>query len=176
MVSKRHARIERDGDRFVVQDLQSTNGTFVNGQPVARSQPLQPGDEVRIGETRLLFRDSGAPRAPDFPVAPAAGFGERFRLIATNGEVFPLASRMAVGRSLTGDIVLSGERVAPQHAVLTIREDQVFLEDLNSATGTFVNGEPIPARFPVVVYPGDTVAFGDTMLRLERGRAAGGVS
>lgn len=178
MVSKRHVRIERDGDRFVVQDLQSTNGTFVNGQPLLGAQPLQSGDEIRVGETKLQFRGSGGGGAApgrSYSASPTpTGIGERFRLVALSGEVFPLASRMTVGRALTGDIVLVGERVAPQHAVITVRDDQVFLEDIDTAAGTYVNGERIPARFAVVVYPGDTVAFGDVALRVERGGRAPG--
>jgi hypothetical protein len=52
-VSRRHARLRfRDG-HWVLQDLQSTNGTFVNRAPVVRCQ-LHPGDEVYIGAVRLL--------------------------------------------------------------------------------------------------------------------------
>lgn len=52
-VSRRHARLRfRDG-RWVLQDLVSTNGTLVNGQPVGRCQ-LRPGDELALGDVRLL--------------------------------------------------------------------------------------------------------------------------
>jgi FHA domain len=52
-VSRRHARLRfRDG-HWVLQDLQSTNGTLVNRAPVARCQ-LLPGDEVHVGTMRLI--------------------------------------------------------------------------------------------------------------------------
>lgn len=52
-VSRRHARLRfRDG-HWVLQDLQSTNGTLVNRARVVRCQ-LQPGDEVHVGTVRLL--------------------------------------------------------------------------------------------------------------------------
>lgn len=53
-VSRRHSQIERDGDDFVVSDLNSLNGTFVNDVPVKR-RSLEHGDRVRIGDTHFLF-------------------------------------------------------------------------------------------------------------------------
>jgi FHA domain-containing protein len=51
--SARHARIEVRGDGVWVQDLDSTNGTYVNGSRVAGAQRLDPGDLLRVGETDL---------------------------------------------------------------------------------------------------------------------------
>ena len=53
-VSRRHSQIERDGEDFVVSDLNSLNGTFVNDVPVKRRN-LEHGDRVRIGDTHFLF-------------------------------------------------------------------------------------------------------------------------
>ena len=60
-ISREHAIIQYDPDtdEYSVEDLQSTNGTKVNGKRV-RSAVLQPGDEVQIGHTRFQFlRDEG---------------------------------------------------------------------------------------------------------------------
>jgi hypothetical protein len=51
--SARHARIEVRGDGVWVQDLESTNGTFVNGSRVSGAQRLDQGDVLRVGETDL---------------------------------------------------------------------------------------------------------------------------
>src|ERR1043165_8933655 len=53
-VSRRHAVIERDGERFIIADLGSRNGTFVNDVPVRRRE-LQHGDRVRIGDSQFFF-------------------------------------------------------------------------------------------------------------------------
>ena len=53
-VSRRHAMIEKDGDRFVISDLDSRNGTFVNDVPVKRCE-LHHGDRVQIGESQFFF-------------------------------------------------------------------------------------------------------------------------
>jgi hypothetical protein len=56
--SARHARIEVRGDGAWVQDLESTNGTFVNGSRVAGAQRLDAGDVLRVGETDLRVEEA----------------------------------------------------------------------------------------------------------------------
>jgi hypothetical protein len=53
--STRHARIEPRRDGVWVEDIGSTNGTFVNGIRLTRERRLAPGDVVRVGETDLRF-------------------------------------------------------------------------------------------------------------------------
>ena len=56
-VSRKHARVRIDEThRAVVEDLGSTNGTFVGGVPVAGPAPLGDGDVIKVGETELTFR------------------------------------------------------------------------------------------------------------------------
>jgi pSer/pThr/pTyr-binding forkhead associated (FHA) protein len=65
-VSREHARIERDGLSYVVHDLNSRNGTFVERGDqkwrVDGKLTLQPGDVIHVGATRLLFEDPEAER------------------------------------------------------------------------------------------------------------------
>lgn len=58
-VSRRHAEIRRDGDRYDIVDDGSLNGTYVNGDRVDRAE-LRQGDEVQIGKFRLVFFAIGA--------------------------------------------------------------------------------------------------------------------
>jgi hypothetical protein len=53
--SSRHARFETRRDGVWVEDLGSTNGTYVNGVKLSRSRRLVPGDIVRVGETDLRY-------------------------------------------------------------------------------------------------------------------------
>jgi hypothetical protein len=59
-VSSQHCRIRPDGDRFVLQDLDSTNGTRVNDRRV-KKHVLAEGDVIQIGETKLEFRMDSTP-------------------------------------------------------------------------------------------------------------------
>jgi hypothetical protein len=52
-VSRRHAVLRREGESIVVEDLDSTNGTFVNGERIRSAIPIGPGDLVRVGRTTL---------------------------------------------------------------------------------------------------------------------------
>ena len=53
-VSRRHSQIEKEDEQFVILDLESLNGTFINDVPVKR-RPLQHGDRIRIGDSQFLF-------------------------------------------------------------------------------------------------------------------------
>jgi pSer/pThr/pTyr-binding forkhead associated (FHA) protein len=54
-VSRRHARLRRDGDRWILEDLRSTNGTAVNGRPVTAPVALHDGDFVTFGIVGMRF-------------------------------------------------------------------------------------------------------------------------
>jgi ABC-type multidrug transport system ATPase subunit len=64
LVSRQHARVVSDGDRFILEDLNSTNGTFLNGRRI-QAVELIPGDIVRIGPFRLLYQDGDLSRFDD---------------------------------------------------------------------------------------------------------------
>lgn len=53
--SSRHARISRQGHVFVIEDLGSTNGTYLNEEPLTGPQPLHPGDRIRIGDCEFSY-------------------------------------------------------------------------------------------------------------------------
>lgn len=53
--STRHARIERQGSVLVLEDLGSTNGTYLNEEPLDGPQPLHHGDRIRIGDSELTY-------------------------------------------------------------------------------------------------------------------------
>jgi hypothetical protein len=53
--STRHARLAPHGDVIVLEDLGSTNGTYLNDEPLRGPQPLHPGDRIRIGDSDFTF-------------------------------------------------------------------------------------------------------------------------
>jgi hypothetical protein len=53
--SSRHAQISRQGHVVVIEDLGSTNGTYLNEEPLDGPQPLHPGDRIRIGDSEFSY-------------------------------------------------------------------------------------------------------------------------
>ena len=53
--STQHARLAPHGDVIVLEDLGSTNGTYLNEEPLRGPQPLHPGDRIRIGDSSFTF-------------------------------------------------------------------------------------------------------------------------
>ncbi|MFL5866559.1 MAG: FHA domain-containing protein, partial [Thermoleophilaceae bacterium] len=72
-ISRSHARISRRaGDQLAIEDLGSTNGTFVNGKKVEGAQVLSAGDTIKVGTTTLqvLSPEGEAPQATAFSASP----------------------------------------------------------------------------------------------------------
>ncbi len=53
--SSRHARIYEQAGTLVLEDLRSTNGTYLNEELLDTPRPLHPGDHLRIGESEFVF-------------------------------------------------------------------------------------------------------------------------
>jgi len=84
MVSRRHAKITVTGDQIFIQDLGSTNGTFVNGEKIKRAR-LQEGDRILIGTSiiKLVAADAGATAHPSGPNLEAVAAGRRTSQVRT---------------------------------------------------------------------------------------------
>ena len=84
-ISRRHARVRRSDRGFVLEDVGSTNGTFLNGERVEGPRTLAPGDRINVGATELLVdADSPAP-APETRELPPLELKLRFD--PTSGEI-----------------------------------------------------------------------------------------
>ena len=68
-VSRHHARIVADGDRFTLEDLGSKNGTFLHGRRLDGPAEIQDGDRFELGRTTLVFRGPGEADATATDVA-----------------------------------------------------------------------------------------------------------
>jgi Protein of unknown function (DUF3662)/Inner membrane component of T3SS, cytoplasmic domain len=73
-VSRKHARITRQGDRWMVEDLGSTNGMRINGTQIGQSE-LRDGDRLELGTVKLMFSTGVGRRSPTRGAAGANGRG-----------------------------------------------------------------------------------------------------
>jgi hypothetical protein len=72
-VSRRHAVIRRSNAGYVIEDLQSNNGTYVDGERVEYPIVLRNGQSIKIGDSELTFKIISAPLSASAPSGPAAG-------------------------------------------------------------------------------------------------------
>ncbi len=83
-VSRRHAEVRRVGDSFVVGDLKSSNGTWLNSRKIERAE-LASGDQIQVGRTILVYSRDGedVPAVNQVDIVPAANAGEGSRIVRT---------------------------------------------------------------------------------------------
>jgi ABC transport system ATP-binding/permease protein len=149
-VSGRHLKLVAQAGGFQITDLHSTNGTLLNGSRIAPNVPhdLKPGDVVRIGDP------TGNSIAFSLRVADASGTEARraaSAALAASGAII-------IGRDPACGLSLPHPTVSRQHASLTPSAQGHVIEDLQSANGTFVNGQRVVE--PTLLGPGDTIQIG----------------
>lgn len=145
-VSGHHCRITiHENGSAVIEDLDSSNGTFVNGHKI-QIQTLKSGDTVMLGSSFRL--DSSL-----WTHAPKAA------LPRDSGS----KQTITVGRDSSNDVVIRNIRVSRHHARLSKTDSGWQIEDLQSSNGTFVNGRKI-SRSPITLK--DTIVVGGVPLDL----------
>jgi signal transduction histidine kinase len=103
-ISRRHAELTPDDGAWVLRDLDSSNGTFVNGVRLSAPRTLRPGDQVRCGATLILFGEHVKPR-PGRRAIRVAQRGEMDisveHTVASNDESLIMASPAEPGDAAT---------------------------------------------------------------------------
>ncbi len=161
-VSSRHAQLTIENGKFWLEDLNSTNGTFV-GSTANRIQKAEVriSDVVYFGTAAMLVSDltgeadGGAERRQ---AARDDGRPQRSSSMKLKGDI------IIVGRDAGCDVPVSDPTVSRRHARITRRAGRITVTDLNSSNGTFVNGLRITGE--VEVRPGDTIALGSYTFRI----------
>jgi DNA-binding NarL/FixJ family response regulator len=114
-----HAVLERFAAGWCVTDLGSSNGTWVNGERIWATRRLRHGDEIRVGQTRLVFRDplgaSGAPTETELP-PPDLTPRERDVLVALCRPLLArdMFTEPASTRAIADDLVIT-QAAVKQH-------------------------------------------------------------
>ncbi|WP_238327878.1 FHA domain-containing protein [Paraburkholderia mimosarum] len=164
-VSRRHARIFREGASAYVADLGSKNGTAVNGVEVTQKPHiLKDGDELSFAGA-LAFRVNLVPRAMRAAVRPVA--------VTLTPERADLGLQQIVVTSFPFLVSKTDETFAQyreayphqvnylsrRHAHIYAEDDAIYVEDLGSTNGTFVDGQRLDEH-AVRLEAGQHIAFG----------------
>jgi ABC transport system ATP-binding/permease protein len=177
-ISRRHARITREAERWVVFDAGSYNGCYVNGARVSQRQDLTHGDLVQLGDYRLELVDEALEQpAPGFdskatvPAAPRSQtlLGQPDRLVMlvgpTPGVEYALSTtpRNVIGRGEECDISVNHPSVSRVHAeIQALGDGRYEIVDRESANGIRVNGVELPRG---LLDARDNIELGDVIFK-----------
>jgi ABC-2 type transport system ATP-binding protein len=170
-VSGRHASLVPLASGFAIEDLGSTNGTFVNGERLAAQRELAPGDQIQLGATVLEVRGTSSSAIPavqrtrvkQIPVLPVLVFlaGQ------LQGTKLQAGAQLVVGRELgAADVILDrDEAVSRRHAAFSPAGGGLTIQDMGSTNGTLVNGRRLSGT--AALETGDRVQIGDTVIEVQ---------
>ena len=192
-VSREHARLFKKANgapvpqpehrpTFVLEDLTSYNGVFVNGLRITHAQDLSHGDLVQIGDYRIILQDEGLsdvvasavpgdakqtlPQAPHARASSLMDRPNRLVMLAgpTPGAEFPMETeRMTIGRAEDATISINHNSVSRLHCEVHALGDGRFeIVDKGSSNGVRVNGADLRRG---IVEPGDVIELGDVKFK-----------
>lgn len=186
-ISRHHCKVEKQGNVCVVADMNSNNGTFLNGNKIDTAN-LNNGDEIAIGKHILVFSVEPGEQAgpPPVPGAEAAApedgqnaeFGPNTMMIDMNRQVTAgkekrghvtiksgkseqtimlRKSEYIIGKAPTCDIVIKGWGISKKHAVIIKDHTGFRIIDVSDKKPTRVNGTPVDRT---VLNKGDIINIG----------------
>jgi len=190
-VSGSHARIVKDGDTYVIEDLGSLNGTFIGGKRISRAE-LKDGDEILVGKHTLVFTkaEAGSPAKAGAPAAIERTMvidTKRHRELSGRGreethfpggtvgvftveegraepEEFEMKRSFAtVGKGKSSDIRIKSFFGPSVAALLHRTEEGYFISPPESGKGPRLNLRAVKQRTPLK--DGDAIEVGGVRLR-----------
>ena len=148
-VAPHHIDIQVSHEVLTLVNVSGAGNVTINGAVVETESPLQADDVLVIGGVELEVVDPKREQRP----APAqaanteaqsnTGWALKSNHTALSNRVFPIKPESLVGRSNECDITLAAAHLSRRHAKLTIQEDLLYVKDLGSANGTYLNGKRV---------------------------------
>lgn len=142
-LAKLHVEILVDGEELELRNLAGNGQVAVNGKLVDGSCKLQRNDKVQLGDRNLAVIDPKITRLKANGASANASWALRANHPAIVGRVYPVREASVVGRSDECDLTFSMSHLSRRHARLEIREGLLFVVDLGSANGTYLNNQRV---------------------------------
>lgn len=187
-ISRKHASIECIGQGYVVTDLGSSNGTFLNGEPLKAPTPLKPGDVIGLAKFELLFQDTpraeveklmGSVDMEATVMVDSEAMAKAFQSVPTGAPMVSGPRKLVVlkgeanvkelvierdvitfGKDDKCDLVVKGFFLDRIEGTLTQKQGKYHLLPMGS--GVKVNEQKIDQE--VILKVGDTFSIGKTIL------------
>jgi len=150
-VSKNHCMIIYDRHKLYIKDLKSTNGTYVNKRKISQMRRVEivPDDKIQFGSHTI---------SPDIMVRINSSIE---KLVENrqdqSGNDF---LRWKIGRNNDNHFVVKHQAVSKNHCIMTYDGQKLYIKDLRSTNGTYVNNRKISQMRRVVVSTADEIKFG----------------
>ena len=172
-VSRHHARVDQTVGGYTLSDLGSVDGTYVNDIKLSphSPHPLVENDLIRVGSFEFRFKLASAadsqPSSTPFTDAETevlTNFGAPPDSSSVPSQQLNLQGRhtLTIGRDPLNGMVISHPVVSRFHAEIKLRQGTYVISDLNSANGTFINGQSVVGQQALRV--GDTIRIGPATL------------
>ena len=124
-------------------------------EPPLKREKEEAADDEEAEETQFLFQNEASEEASAYGLKLISRDG-RYPDLILNRE------RMIIGKKLgDADLVLEEKSISRLHAAAEIQDEKVYIQDLNSKNGTFLNGERLMIREKKQLRPGDNVRFAE---------------
>ena len=191
-VSSSHCQIQDIEGKFFIFDMNSTNGTYVNDKKIIKAQ-LKPSDVIRVGQTKFQFDLVDTQEALSIPLFDK--YQERRSpehktmletLLAdnTHKQTYTLKIQVTypdnkkellninrketqIGRDSFVGSFDRDPRISPKHLLIKINSgDEIFIKDLNSRSGTYVNAQKITTMKKITTE--DEIRIGSTILQIKK--------
>jgi pSer/pThr/pTyr-binding forkhead associated (FHA) protein len=181
-VAAHHASVYVSDRSYVLNVIDTQARTHVNARPVREKAILRLGDIVSLDTVQFMLKpdrdDIIRTKVPAQKPALAGAedpSATRTRLTppkavlrgvsgAYFGKIIPIRGRLVIGRGSECDLILDEAEMSRKHAVIENFGDGIYLRDLGSANGTFVNGVQVR---DAVLHPDDQIAFDRNRFLLE---------
>ena len=146
-ISKAHCKIYIKEGNLYIEDLNSTNGTYINGKRIEKHVPyiITPHDVIQLTK-------SGIVEIKIYKSYKETKISEDKKIIN-------------IGRAKDNDIVIELPTVSRYHARIIKEGKKLYIEDLGSTNGTFVNGKRVYGKVEIV--PGAKISLGSYLLEVE---------
>ncbi len=173
-ISRFHARVRREEDKFLIEDMKSLTGTKIGNKTLkAQSQAIAPGDKIAIGDYSLSIRtdvSTDVPMGKQMESGDDAGIGRvtpHARLVVMSDpvpgkEIDLTANLYVIGRSQEANCQIKDSSISRAHARIDLDAGQWTISDLDSFNGILVNGQK---KDDIVLKAGDLIELGNVRIR-----------
>lgn len=193
-ISRSHFEIRQELFNYLVVDLGSANGVFLNGERIDQPVELKDGDEVSIGredlgeEIKIIFHYSlgevlkKTEKVSDktiepisinlLPEPPEGMPYIKIRWLTGNDQYLPLHKEVTLlGRAETADLQFPPNLpyTSSRHAEIRRKQTGFVIVDLKSTNGTLLNGKLLVSETPASLHDGDIIRVGDEIFGVSIG-------